>query len=103
MVPAYIQNSAGCLSPGTYSKLEINLYPAHRVHNTMNERKGMRMKGKNRRGIAQYCSLGTCIGFCAAVGVALGAILQNIVLWMLIGASLGVVLGAIIEVNKRQK
>jgi hypothetical protein len=63
----------------------------------------MGMEGKNKRSIAQYCNMGTCIGFCAAIGVVLGAILQNIVLWMLIGASLGVVLGAIIEITKRQK
>lgn len=74
-----------------------------RAGSTISREEGMRMEGKNKRGIAQYCSIGTCIGFCAAIGVMLGAILQNIVLWMLIGASLGVVLGAIIEVNKRQK
>jgi hypothetical protein len=45
---------------------------------------------------------GTAIGLCAAVGIVLGALLQNVVMWLLIGAGIGVVLGAVILTISRK-
>lgn len=45
--------------------------------------------------LSDYWNMGTSIGLCAAVGIALGALLQNLVLWLGIGAGVGVVLGAV--------
>ncbi len=61
------------------------------------------MERGNKRTPAQFWGMGTAIGLCAAVGVALGALLNNIALWLAIGAGLGVVLGAITEANKKKK
>jgi ElaB/YqjD/DUF883 family membrane-anchored ribosome-binding protein len=47
--------------------------------------------------------MGTAIGLCAAVGVVLGAVMQNVVLWMCMGAGVGVVLGAVTEMNKKNR
>jgi hypothetical protein len=52
--------------------------------------------------MSEIWSMGTAIGLCAAVGIVLGAILQNIVLWLCIGAGIGVVLGAISVIKKPQ-
>ena len=52
------------------------------------------------RKMSDYWNMGTAIGLCAAVGIMLGALLQNVVLWMCIGAGVGVVLGAVF-VNKK--
>jgi ElaB/YqjD/DUF883 family membrane-anchored ribosome-binding protein len=52
------------------------------------------------RKMSDYWNMGTAIGLCAAVGIVLGALLQNVVLWMCIGAGVGVVLGAVF-VNKK--
>lgn len=38
--------------------------------------------------------MGTSIGFCAAIGIVLGALLNNLILWLCIGAGVGTVLGA---------
>ena len=46
--------------------------------------------------------MGTAIGLCAAAGIVLGAILQNVTLWLLIGAGVGVVLGAVSEMYKKK-
>ncbi len=48
-----------------------------------------------KQNISKYWNLGTSIGLCSAVGVVLGALLHNLVLWLLIGAGVGVVLGAV--------
>lgn len=53
------------------------------------------------RSVSSYWSMGTAIGLCAAVGVVLGAILGNVVWWLLGGAAVGVVLGAVTVVRKR--
>jgi len=55
------------------------------------------------KNISDYWSMGTAIGICAAVGVVLGALLHNTVLWLLIGAALGVVLGAVTTSTKQKK
>jgi len=57
----------------------------------------------NKRRMSDYWGMGTSIGLCAAVGVVLGAILHNPVLWLCIGAGVGVVLGAISTLNKQGK
>lgn len=55
-----------------------------------------------KRRIKDYWNLGTAIGFCTAVGIMLGALFQNVVTRLYIGAGVGVVLGAI-SVNKKSK
>jgi len=50
--------------------------------------------------ISDYWNIGTAVGLCAAVGVALGALLQNLTLWLCIGAGAGVVLGVISQPHK---
>ena len=52
--------------------------------------------------ISDYWSMGSSIGLCAAVGVALGALLQNLILWLCIGAGVGVVLGAVSTLYKQK-
>ena len=61
------------------------------------------MENKSKRDIAQYWGMGTSIGLCAGVGVVFGAIMHNLILWMIIGAGIGVVIGAISEANKKKK
>ena len=56
-----------------------------------------------KHGISDYWSLGTAIGLCAAVGIVLGALLQNPILWLMIGAGVGVVLGAVSTLYKQKK
>ena len=56
-----------------------------------------------KRKISDYWNMGTSIGLCAAVGIALGALLNNLVLWLLIGAGVGVVLGAACQMNRQKK
>jgi hypothetical protein len=48
-----------------------------------------------RRKMSEYWNLGTAIGLCAAVGILLGAVLQNAALWLCVGAGAGVLLGAV--------
>jgi ElaB/YqjD/DUF883 family membrane-anchored ribosome-binding protein len=50
--------------------------------------------------MSEFWNMGTAIGLCAAVGIVLGALLQNVVMWLCIGASIGVVLGAISVIKK---
>ena len=57
----------------------------------------------NKFRILDYWNMGTSIGFCAAIGIILGALLGNLILWLLIGASIGVVLGAISTLSKEKK
>ena len=56
-----------------------------------------------RHKISDYWNMGTSIGLCAAVGIVLGALLQNLVLWLCIGAGTGVVLGAVSTLYKQKK
>jgi len=44
--------------------------------------------------MSDYWSVGTSIGLCAAIGIVLGALLDNVMLWLLVGAAIGVVVGA---------
>ncbi|MGV8084026.1 MAG: hypothetical protein AB2L09_10400 [Coriobacteriia bacterium] len=55
-----------------------------------------------KRGMADYWNLGTAIGLCAAIGILLGALLDNLLLWLGIGAGVGVVLGAITQLNRKK-
>lgn len=50
--------------------------------------------------VSKFWNMGTAIGLCAAVGIVLGALLQNVVMWLCIGAGIGVVIGAV-YVNKK--
>lgn len=45
--------------------------------------------------VSDYWNMGTSIGLCAAVGIVLGALLQNLILWICAGAGVGAVLGAV--------
>jgi hypothetical protein len=65
-----------------------------------NERKKITMS-KNK--VSDYWNMGSSIGLCAAVGVVLGALFQNIILWLCIGAGIGVVLGAVSMPYKQKK
>lgn len=56
---------------------------------------------QKKRKMSDYWNMGTAIGLCAAVGIMLGALLNNLVLWLLIGAGIGVVLGAITQMYKK--
>lgn len=47
-------------------------------------------------------NMGTSIGLCAAAGVVLGALLQNLHLWLGAGAGVGVVLGAVSLLYKQK-
>ena len=53
-----------------------------------------------KRKMSDYWNMGTAIGLCAAVGIALGALLNNVVLWLGIGAGAGVLIGAIAQMKK---
>ncbi len=53
--------------------------------------------------MSDYWNMGTAIGLCAAVGVVLGALLNNMTLWLGIGAGIGVVIGAITEMNRKKQ
>ncbi len=48
-----------------------------------------------KRKMSDYWNIGTAIALCTVVGILLGALLKNVVLWLCIGAGAGVVLGAI--------
>jgi len=52
--------------------------------------------------LSDYWNMGTSIGLCAAIGIVLGALLQNLVLWLCIGAGVGVVLGAVSTLYKKK-
>ena len=51
--------------------------------------------------ISDFWSMGTAIGLCGAVGVVLGALMDNVPMWLCIGAGIGVVLGAVTQRNKK--
>lgn len=57
----------------------------------------------NKHNMTDYWNIGTVIGICAAVGIILGALLNNLILWLGIGTGIGVVLGAIVQMYKRKK
>jgi len=43
--------------------------------------------------MSDFSNIGTVIGLCAAIGIVLWALLNNVVLCLCVGAGLGVVLG----------
>ena len=51
--------------------------------------------------MSKFWNMGTTIVLCAAVGIVLGALLQNVVMWLCIGAGIGVVLGAVRQIAKK--
>ncbi|MGB4243672.1 MAG: hypothetical protein WBK48_01005 [Dethiobacteria bacterium] len=55
-----------------------------------------------KKQLSGYWNMGTAIGLCTAAGIVLGALLQNVVLWLCIGAGVGVVLGAV-SANKKSR
>jgi len=61
----------------------------------------MQMPKNKKYPIEAYWNLGTAIGLCAAVGIFLGALLNNLVLWLGIGAGIGVILGAVTQKLRR--
>ena len=63
----------------------------------------MLAKNSNKRTPVQFWGMGTSIGLCSAMGVLLGAILDNLSLWMSVGAGVGVILGAITEGIRAKK
>jgi len=56
---------------------------------------------EKKHGLGRYWNMGTCIGLSAAVGIVLGALLNNLLLWLGIGAGVGVVLGAVTQLRKK--
>jgi uncharacterized membrane protein YphA (DoxX/SURF4 family) len=52
---------------------------------------------------SDYWSIGTSVGLCAALGILAGALSDNLVLWLSIGAGIGVVIGAVSHLYKRYK
>jgi len=58
---------------------------------------------RERHNLRDYWNIGTSIGLCAAVGVLLGALLNNLVLWLCAGAGAGVVLGAVTQMDRKKK
>jgi len=53
--------------------------------------------------VSDYWNMGTSIGLCAAVGIVLGALLQqNLVLWLCAGAGAGAVFGAVSMLYKKK-
>jgi hypothetical protein len=52
--------------------------------------------------VSDYWNMGTSIGLCAAVGIVLGALLQNLILWLCAGAGVGAVLGAVSMLYKKK-
>ncbi len=58
---------------------------------------------RKKHSMLDYWNIGTSIGLCAAIGILLGALLNNLVLWLCVGASVGVVLGAVTQMYRKKK
>lgn len=56
----------------------------------------------NKYKVLSYWNIGASISLCAAVGIMLGALLQNLILWICAGAGVGVVLGAVSMLYKKK-
>lgn len=56
----------------------------------------------NKRSLADYWNMGTAISLGAAVGIVLGSLLDNLILWLGSGVGAGVVLGAITQSYKKK-
>jgi len=52
--------------------------------------------------VSDYWNMGTSIGLCAAVGIVLGALLQNLTFWLCAGACVGAALAAISMLYKKK-
>jgi ABC-type Mn2+/Zn2+ transport system permease subunit len=52
--------------------------------------------------LSDYWNMGTAIGLCAAAGILLGALLNNLVFWLCGGAAVGVVLGAVTQLIRNK-
>jgi hypothetical protein len=50
--------------------------------------------------VAACRNMGIMMVTCTAAGIVLGALFQNIVLWLFAGAGIGTIVGAILSVNK---
>jgi len=57
---------------------------------------------KKKHSVSEYWNMGTAIGACAALGIVLGALFDNPVLWLLLGAAAGVVLGAVTRLYRKR-
>ena len=55
-----------------------------------------------KRKMSEKWNMGTEVALCAGVGIVLGALVRNVVLWLCIGAGTGVVLGAVSKNKKPQ-
>ncbi|MGI6773230.1 MAG: hypothetical protein GX264_02445 [Clostridiales bacterium] len=55
------------------------------------------------RKMSDYFSVGLSIVLFAAIGILVGVLLENIVLWLIIGAAVGVVFGAVIHQYVKKK
>ncbi|NLG52368.1 MAG: hypothetical protein GX541_00070 [Clostridiales bacterium] len=55
-----------------------------------------------KKPISDYLSIGSSVGICAALGVVVGALLQNLVFWLCIGAGAGVVVGAVLALYNQK-
>lgn len=58
------------------------------------------MKKEKKYSMSDFWGMGTAIGLGAAIGIMLGALLDNFILWLMIGTALGVVVGAITQKSK---
>lgn len=53
-----------------------------------------------KNAVATCRNMGTMMVAGTAAGIVLGALLQNIVLWLLVGAGIGTIMGAILASDK---
>jgi ABC-type Mn2+/Zn2+ transport system permease subunit len=60
------------------------------------------MNENKKHSIGDYWNMGTAIGLCAAVGIALGAVLNNLIPWLCAGAAIGAVLGAVTQLLRKK-
>ena len=49
-----------------------------------------------KKKMSDYLTVGIAVSLCTAVGGVLGVLLQNVGLWLFIGAGVGVVLGGVL-------
>lgn len=57
---------------------------------------------KKKHKMSDYWNMGAAVGLCAAAGIALGAVLNNVAPWLCAGAGVGVVLGAVAQSYKKK-
>ncbi len=49
--------------------------------------------------MSDFWNIGISIVLCAAIGIVLGVLLNNVSLWLCIGSGVGVVLGTITQIK----